>query len=160
VISTFASYFFYNRWSEAEDKNMVLLSEKNVLAQNYSAVKNVFDKTYEDMIVIRDRNTRVFTLQSTDTTKRFAARVYWNHLSREAFLDIQSLPVPDSGKQYQLWALVGGKPVDAGVFEVSDEAGLRRMKSVFEAEAWAVTIEPAGGSIAPTLSTMCLLSKG
>jgi len=159
VISTFASYFFYNRWSETEDKNLSLLTEKNVLSQNYTAVKSVFDKTYGDLIVMRDINTKVFTLLGSDSTKNFAVRVYWNNLSHETFLDVQSLPVPETGRQYQLWAMFEGKPVDAGVFDANEDSGLNHMKSVFEAQSWSVTLEPAGGSATPTLSAVVLVSK-
>jgi anti-sigma-K factor RskA len=159
VISTFASYFFYNRWSDTEDKNILLLSEKNGLNQNYTEIKNSFDKTFEDVLVMRDPNSKVYNLIPVDTSRHFAARVYWNDYSHEAFLDILSLPPADSGKIYQLWTVVGGKPVDAGVFSVTDESNLQHMKSVYASDSWAVTVEPSGGSVNPTLTTMCMASK-
>ena len=77
--------------------------------------------------------------------------------TKQAYIDILDLPIPDEGKQYQLWALVGGKPVDAGVFELV--SGIQRVKDIPEADAWAVTLEPKGGSISPTLELMYLLGK-
>jgi len=88
------------------------------------------------------------------------ARVFWNHQTHDAFIDVMSLPVPPAGKQDQLGALVGGKPVDAGVFNMNTNAGMQPMKNILSADAWAVTLEPQGGSVAPTLSQMYLLSKG
>ena len=56
--------------------------------------------------------------------------------------------------QYQLWAIIDGKPVDAGVFDTS-LAGLLKMKEIGNgAAAFAVTIEPRGGKASPTLETM------
>jgi anti-sigma-K factor RskA len=56
--------------------------------------------------------------------------------------------------QYQLWAIVDGKPVDAGVFD-GNLAGLLKMKNIpIGAVKFAVTVEPRGGKESPTLSTM------
>ena len=46
-----------------------------------------------------------------------------------------------------------GKPVDMGVFDF-DVKGLLKMKSVANAATFAVTIEPKGGSVNPTLEAM------
>ena len=56
--------------------------------------------------------------------------------------------------QYQLWAIIDGKPVDAGVFD-NNFKGLLKMKDVGTGAAtFAVTIEPRGGRQTPTLETM------
>lgn len=158
VVSTFASWFFYSRWNEAEDRYSSLLNDKNQLAQNYNLVKNEYDRNVNDLIVMRDQQAKVIQLFSTDTTKNYEARIYWNKNTSESYIDILALPVPDEGKQYQLWALVGGKPVDAGIFELV--SGIQRVKDIPEADAWAVTLEPKGGSLNPTLEQMYLMGKG
>ena len=58
-------------------------------------------------------------------------------------------------KQYQLWALKDGQPIDMGVFDpVTPEDGLLEMGRVPGADAFAVTLEPRGGSANPTLEEM------
>lgn len=158
VVSTFASWFFYSRWNEAEDRYSALLNDKNQLAKNYNLVKNEYDRNVNDLIVMRDQQSKVIQLFSTDTTKNFEARIYWNKNSHESYIDVLALPIPDEGKQYQLWALVGGKPIDAGVFEIT-LSGIQRVKDIPAADAWAVTLEPKGGSVSPTLDQMYLLGK-
>lgn len=83
--------------------------------------------------------------------------VYWDTLSKAVYLRTDRLPAAPAGRQYQLWALVDGKPVDAGVLE--NCSGLCRLKPVIKAQAFAITLEPAGGSPTPTLSQMCVLGK-
>ncbi|MBK6987793.1 MAG: anti-sigma factor [Bacteroidetes bacterium] len=156
VVSTFASWFFYSRWNEAEDRYSALLNDKNQLAKNYNLVKNEYDRNVNDLIIMRDQQSTVIQLFSTDTTKNFEARIYWNKNSHESYIDVLALPIPDEGKQYQLWALVGGKPIDAGVFEIT-LSGIQRVKDIPAADAWAVTLEPKGGSVSPTLDQMYLL---
>ena len=159
VISTFASWFFYSRWNESEDRYITMLKEKNQFTQNYNVMKSTFDKIYGDLMVMRDRNAKIYMLMSIDTTKRYQARVYWNKYSHEAFLDMLSMPDPGEGKQFQLWALEKGQPIDAGVFSPGDEEGMHLMKSINSVDTWAVTIEPMGGSPTPHLDQLVLMSK-
>ncbi len=158
LVSGATIYTLYSRWKDAENKYALLLDEKNVLAQNYDMVKNSYDKASTDMAVMRSEDAKMITLMATDSSKRYMARVYWNHQTHLAFIDVLSLPVPVAGKQYQLWALAGGKPIDAGVFTM-DTTGMHQMKAIMDADAWAVTLEPEGGSVSPTLTQMYLLSK-
>lgn len=81
---------------------------------------------------------------------------------KEVMIDLSSLkmPVNDGEHQYQLWALVDGKPVDLGVFDSTDDhSGMKRMKSVDGAQAFAVTLEPKGGSVNPTMEQMMAIGN-
>ncbi len=159
LMSAFTIYTLYNRWKTAENNYASLVSEKNVLAETYSTFKTSYDKTMADVSIMRNENAKMITLRATDSTKHYMAHVFWNSETHEAFIDVMSLPKPASDKQYQLWALAGGKPVDAGVFEMDSIAGVQHMKTILNADAWAVTLEPKGGSVSPTLNQMYLLSK-
>ncbi len=48
------------------------------------------------------------------TGRNSKATVYWNTVSKDVYVLQNSMPKAPSGKQYQLWAIVNGKPVDAG----------------------------------------------
>jgi anti-sigma-K factor RskA len=62
------------------------------------------------------------------------------------------LPDPPTDKQYQLWALLDGKPVDAGTFNVnSDSIQLQEVRNIANAQAFAITLEHKGGVRSPTL---------
>ncbi|CAN5555232.1 hypothetical protein BH11BAC1_BH11BAC1_15570 [soil metagenome] len=159
IISTFASVFFYQKWSEAEDRYVAIVNEKNVMAQNMNMVKYEYDKINHDMTVMRDPAITTVTLKATDTTRYYMAHVFWNKYTRQTFIDVAELPMPPNDKQYQLWALVGGQPVDAGVFEMATDGGMQKVKPVLDAELWAVTLEPKGGSPLPTMDQMILISK-
>jgi anti-sigma-K factor RskA len=77
-------------------------------------------------------------------------------------IDMRNVKLPQNDKdhQYQLWALVGGKPVDLGVFDApADSTQMKEMKSIARADAFAVTLEPKGGSINPTMDQMVVLGK-
>jgi anti-sigma-K factor RskA len=158
IISTFASVFFYQKWSEAEDRYVILSTEKNTVAQNLNQVKFEYDKLNHDMSVMRDPAITIVTLRAVDSTKYYMAHVMWNKYSKQTFIDVSDLPVPPAGQQYQLWALMEGQPTDAGVFDMTG-LGMQKLKPVQAADMWAVTMEPMGGSVAPTMDQMVLLSK-
>ncbi len=85
----------------------------------------------------------------------YRANIYWNSTTEIVYLDVKSLPDAPNGKQYQLWALKDGKPIDMGVFNAVDtEKALLEMGSVPGADAFAVTLEKAGGVPSPTLEEM------
>ena len=103
--------------------------------------------------VLRDAEFRFVALAGTPAAPAAHARVLFNAVSRRVYVDVQRLPAPPTGRQYQLWALNHGKPIDAGVLTVAAAAGerLERMKDIASAQAFAVTLEPAGGSATPTM---------
>ena len=87
------------------------------------------------------------------------ATVYWNTDSKEVYLLVNQLPKPVTGKQYQLWAIVDGKPVDAGVFDMPEEPQLMKLKTIPNAQAFAITLEKQGGSETPTMEAMYVMGK-
>jgi anti-sigma-K factor RskA len=159
IISTFASVFFYQKWSEAEDRYVTVVNDRNVIAQNLNVAKYEYDKMNHDISVMRDPAITTITLRAADSTKYYVAHVFWNKYTRQTFIDVSDLPVPPAGRQYQLWALVAGQPYDAGVFDMTGDAGMHKVKQVIDAESWAVTLEPMGGSVAPTMDQMYLVSR-
>ncbi len=87
------------------------------------------------------------------------ATVYWNTESKDVYLLINQLPKPASDKQYQLWAIVDGKPVDAGIFDMAEGISFVKLKTIPKAEAFAITLEKRGGSDTPTMDAMYVMGK-
>ena len=67
------------------------------------------------------------------------------------------LPKTDKTHEYQLWALVDGKPVSLGVFGENAKEAVQQMETIEKAQAFAVTIEPIGGSVNPTMEKMVVM---
>jgi anti-sigma-K factor RskA len=87
------------------------------------------------------------------------ATVYWNTESKDVYLLINALPKPLSDKQYQLWAIVDGKPVDAGIFNMGDGVSFIKLKTIPKAEAFAITLEKKGGSDTPSMDAMYVMGR-
>ena len=81
------------------------------------------------------------------------ATVYWDSTSKDVYLIVNNLPAPPSDKQYQLWALLDGQPIDIGMIEneffVSQKKLLLKMKNASNAQAFAITLEKKGGNPTP-----------
>jgi anti-sigma-K factor RskA len=126
------------------------------LAQKDSIIEDLRQK----LNIIRNPTTRTVVMTEKGTPSKTPAQVvvYWNAKAYATFLAISNLPAPPKGKQYQLWAIVKGKPVDAGVFDY-DLAAIQPMKLFDEAQAFAVTLENEGGSPSPTLEQMYVVGS-
>ena len=86
------------------------------------------------------------------------AQVIWDTNTKIVYVADVSLPNVPSDKQYQLWAIVDGKPVDAGM--LTDTKNLAQKMKVFEkAEMFAITLEQKGGSPVPTMEAMYVAGK-
>jgi anti-sigma-K factor RskA len=84
------------------------------------------------------------------------AEVYWDS-SKKVYLDIKNLPAAPTGKQYQLWAIVEGKPVDMGMYSKNTDSKIQAMKSVEKPQAFAITLEKEGGNATPTMEEMYVM---
>jgi anti-sigma-K factor RskA len=108
--------------------------------------------------IINDENYSGINLASLPGKPASKAKVYWNKNSGNVFVVNLSLPQPPADKQFQLWAIVGGKPVSAGML-ASEKQIAQAMTSIKNAEAFAITLERKGGSPTPTMEEMYVLGK-
>jgi len=89
-------------------------------------------------------------LAGLPTAPKSSVTVFWDSTNKDVYLMVRNLPRPANDRQYQLWALIDNKPVDLGVFELRQERLVVKMKNVQKAQAFAITLEPKGGSASPT----------
>jgi anti-sigma-K factor RskA len=156
LVSTFAIVNLYNKLQDTNTQLTAMQLDKQRIANQV----NLMD---EELNIYHDPAFKVLKLQGTPKTPLSAMTIAWNTANKKVMVDRKSMKLPahDKYHQYQLWALVGGKPVDMGVFDMNkkDSANVIEMKAIAAADAFAVTLEPAGGSVNPTLDQMVVLGK-
>ncbi len=113
----------------------------------------------QSLAVLSDPNMHKVALNSVNEAQSAAATIYWNPEEKKTYFYRNQLPPEPTEAQYQLWAIVKGKPVSIGLLALNDEAGLQDMAGVEDADAFAITLEPLGGSESPTLEQMVVLGK-
>jgi anti-sigma-K factor RskA len=153
LLASSLAYTYRNRWVETRANLENLLAQNEQIARNYDTVNDRLGKIQNDLAIIESVAFRKVVMKGTENAPTALASVYWNETTQEVYLSIQNLKALAAENQFQLWAIVDGKPVDAGVFDVGSN-GLQKMKNINGASAFAVTIEPKGGRPTPTLGTM------
>ena len=107
-----------------------------------------------DLSVVQSRYSEPVALRGLAAAPEAAAKIFWMKNTGEVYIDPSNLPEAPEGKQYQLWGIVDGKPVDGGLI-ISSKKGnqyrIQKMKvfSNVKVQAFAVTLENAGGNPTP-----------
>jgi anti-sigma-K factor RskA len=153
LLTSYLAFDYRQLWVKTQANLDNLIAQNQQMAQDYNTVNHKLDKIQDDFSIIESTAFKKVVLKGTPNEPGDLAAVYWNSSTDEVFLSIQNLKAISKENQFQLWAIVDGKPVDAGVFD-SDFEGLFKMKNIKGAAAFAVTVEPRGGKASPTLETM------
>ena len=136
---------YFNKYQNAEiAKNE---AESQLLAQNEEN-RNM----QNDMSVVQSRYSEPVALRGLEAAPNAAAKIFWMKNTGDVYVDPSNLPEAPPGKQYQLWAIVDGKPVDGGMLNPVKKEGkirIQKMKSFGRAEAFAITLETEGGNPTP-----------
>jgi anti-sigma-K factor RskA len=146
-------------WAVTTNKKYQDLQAKNRELQNQVQQSTAqMNEVQDDLDKLRNHPMKTAALKSGDNSAY--AIVYWDTVSasKDVYLMINNLPQPASDKQYQLWALLNGQPIDLGMIEVRQQRLLYRMKNVQNAQAFAITLEPKGGSDQPTTPPIAVSS--
>lgn len=159
IIATFLSAFFYSTLEEQKQIVNSLIEEKYQVSENLAIIEENLNKKSEELAILNNPNNIKIVLKGIENKAPDGlTSVYWNSSNKEVHLSLSSLPEPPKGKQYQLWAIVEGKPVDMGVFNYNI-GSLQKMKQVETPQAFAVTLEDFGGSPTPTLEEMYVIGN-
>lgn len=151
-------YSAHHRLNVAQDQiaSLSTQTQKYAATVSFMTGRNVDLQKIADMG--NDPNWKIVKLAGTKMDPAAKMTVYWHVTGKHVMVDNtkMGLPVNDKSHQYQLWALVNGKPVDLGVFDVQADTThiLVNMKEIGSAQAFAVTLEKRGGSPSPTMAQM------
>lgn len=160
VIGIAFSVYFYNQWQATESRLSNIIAQNQTMAQQYNVVKNQMEQYAENVEILRQPGIETVPMKGLDIAPDAQAFVHWNKNTNEVFLNAKKMPANEMANQYQLWAIVDGNPVDMGVFDVAgDMTRLLKMKTTGKASAFAVTLEPRGGSKNPTMEKMYVIGQ-
>ena len=92
-----------------------LENDRSVLAEELQVQRASMERTQQQLAVVMDPRAEMVVLNGMGAAEGKKARIYWDRAASAVHFDPLTLPAPPEGMQYQLWALVDGQPVDAGV---------------------------------------------
>lgn len=158
LVSGYLAFDYRAKWKSANEAYADLMASNTLMAEQYDQVNNKLESIENDFNILSNSEFQRVNLAGTENAQTASASVFWNNRTEELYLNIQNLQTLAQDQQYQLWAIVDGQPVDAGVFDLDTE-GLIKMKNISGAAAFAVTIEKRGGSPSPSLETMQVIGN-
>ncbi|MCX7877807.1 MAG: anti-sigma factor [Ignavibacteria bacterium] len=158
TVNVIINVFLYIKLRQTENIAHRLKKENSVLREDYERIRNEINRKSEIIRMVSNKGNKIFDLKGSAISLNSSATVFWNPETRKVLLSVHSLPAPPTDKQYQLWAIKGGKPVDAGVFNVTDEI-ISMEVPIESADTFAVTLEKKGGSPVPDLSQLYLIGE-
>ena len=157
LTSTGLNFYFYSSFKNSSDKYQALLNERNTLQADNKVYQSKLNSIEQSLKLMEDPRMISIKMNGMPGKEQNLATVFWNTQTKEVYLYPNAMARTPPGKQYQLWAIVDGKPVNAGM--VGDCAGLCKMNVIDHAEAFAITLEKAGGSSTPTVTAMYVMGK-
>ena len=162
VVSTAALFITYNKLNAAHDQ----IASLNLDKQKFAGVVSKLEfenQGLDNMAAMADsKEWATIRMAGQAFSPNSKMKVYWNKKDKSVLINYVAMDLPktDAAHQYQLWALVNGKPVSLGVFGKTDSTNneaLVKMQTIQEAQAFAVTIEPMGGSVNPTMEKLTVM---
>ena len=154
--------YLNNELTDKENEIANLQNQYDVLSTNCSEKLKQKERTEQLFAFLKDRNTSSVEMKGIpEKAPDAVAIVFQNSELKASYLEVVNMPKVPTDKQYQLWAIVNGQPVDMGVFDVviTPDTSFLEVPYIANAQAYAVTIERAGGSPTPTLEEMVVIGN-
>lgn len=152
IVSVLTNFVLLSQRNESREKQNELATRVDSMQQSQQelvASLNAY-KQERDIALAPGMETVVMRKEGEQD---MAGMVYWSKDKGEAYLALHNMPLPPQGKQYQLWVIQDGKPVDMGVISndlVSGDGMLKLSKAVSSGQAFAISLEKEGGNPTPT----------
>jgi len=147
----------YNRNRKLEATYFDLTKDYDSMALRLTEVED------QIAMISLNPNVKMAAMKGMEASPASFATVYWDTISKDVYLVVNNLPKPASDKQYQLWALLNGQPIDMGMVDndvfIGQKKLLLRMKNASGAQAFAITLEKKGGSEKPTMDSMYVMGS-
>ena len=161
--SAIYSIILFNKNKNKQDELAAAQKEINNAQASLQKMQQAHLGEHHDMEALLSGNMVKIELEKTAVAPDGCkAVVFWDKKTGAVFIDPCRMTKAPPGKTYQLWAIVNGKPVDAGIVKTGtpkDKYSIQKMKVFEKAEGFAVTLEKEGGNTVPTLEQTYVSGK-
>lgn len=165
LISSYTAFQWVQGSNENERLQAKIESQEGQLKSQGDDLKNSFTTLKELRTDLEEKKQRLAFVSKEGTSKialnglpgheNSRVTMYYDKLTAESYCEINQLEELSDEQQYQLWAIVDGKPVSMSVFSVDENnQDWMKMKDIANVQTFAITIEPYGGVESPTLENM------
>lgn len=155
--------FQYIQLDQVNTQVVNATTDKAKIEKQLNELEVTNKQTETSLAIIRDGNNTVIALGGQEVAPSSSAKVYWNKATEVVYIDAAGLPEPPKGMVYQVWALKLNPltPTSIGLLDHFDKNNSRifAVNNTGDAEAFGITLEPAGGSLSPTMEQLYTLGK-
>ncbi len=155
--SLLLNFILYKNGQFFKEQYFTLIGEKQLITSNVSNLNNKINALEENLRLLQKPGLKQINLVGVEGQEQAAAVVYWKPESGETYLLPSGLSPLEEDQDYQLWAIVDGKPVDAGV--IGNCESVCTMKTIPKAQAFAITVEAKGGNPTPDLAQLRVMGE-
>lgn len=152
ILGGLAAIYFYQSNLKSEREIELLNTELFAIQENCDNITRSFE-----FLLLPD--TRKILLKGTDVNPEAEAIVWYNEDMDEVLFSGLGLPELQDELSFQLWAIIDGTPSDMGVIEWTPDQKILNVKFRGTPQAFAITIEPKGGSETPTLEQLVVIGS-
>jgi anti-sigma-K factor RskA len=154
----------YTQLNETQNQVATVEKERTNMQDTLVNLKLKNEQILTALTVVRDAKNSIINLGGQTISPKSYAKIYWNKETEVVYVDASGLPEPPKGMVYQIWSLKllpHLTPTSIGL--ISDFSGNKEkifaVKKTADAEAFGITLEPAGGSKSPTMERLYTLGK-
>lgn len=151
LVSVAGNVFWMNSQSASQKEIALMIADKKQKDQ-------AMEKMNRKMDMISNPDMQMVMLKGVEKHTDAKAMVFWDKKTKEVYLNAEKLPKAPEGMQYQLWAIEDGKPINAGMY-TEDKDSKIALANIPKAQAFAITLEKAGGSNIPTMENMFVMGE-
>lgn len=153
VGSLLVNMYFISQRSRQMERLASMERKLSTLQQSQSQMEQALAMYRSEREMMADSMVETVVMKSVQPGHPMAATIYWDKAKNETYLAMKKLPMPEEGKQYQMWVIQDGKPVSMGVIPnsiVESGAMARLPMEVTNGQAFAISLEKEGGNPSPT----------
>jgi anti-sigma-K factor RskA len=151
------NYFLYQKNLSLYSLNQSLSNDQQLWVSNTTLLSDQVADLQSNLKIISQPHIKTIQLESVEGKQNLSAIVYWDSKSKDVYLYPAQLDSISEEQEYQLWAIVDGVPVDAGI--MGNCVGICKMNNIPKAQTFAITIEKKGGSKSPNLNALCVMGN-
>lgn len=161
IVASGAAFYYADKYQEKNEQFTALLQDQSVMADNLNQVKQEYEQkdSQLDRMIAGDFKRVEMRGEGFEMQKDARVDVFWDQNAREVFVAVNRLNELSEEFDYQLWAIGDEGPVGIGLVNSGERLTLQQMQAVAQAGAFAITIEPKGGSESPTLEKLVVLGE-
>jgi anti-sigma-K factor RskA len=161
--SVLLNFMLWNSDNHSRKDMIVMGQQLDTLRSHQQQLVATVESFRKERDMLVDTGMNVVVMHSMLKGHDMAGMVFVDKQKGDAYLSLHKLPMPPQGKQYQLWVIKDGKPMDMGVVPndwLAVDGSMSKISKQFPGgQAFAISLEKAGGNPTPTMEAIYVLGK-